>query len=271
MPSQQRVRPADDIHPADVIKGWDEAAAECTGFFAGGEEFYHRYLINPAILELLDDLRDKQVLDLACGEGHLARSLAERTQGQIQLLGVDASEKMISIAQAKSQELSHCLTFQQVDACHLDPLPADFFDVTVCNMALMDIQDYGQAIREVARTLKPTGLFVFSILHPCFMTPGSGWLRDDEDNITGWRVDDYFSSLAWEWTIKTQMTRETYSFHRPLSDYVSALRQAGFVILDLREPRPSPELIQMKPRLVHNLKRGDFLVVKCGLGEKRAG
>jgi ubiquinone/menaquinone biosynthesis C-methylase UbiE len=255
-------RPADDISNEAAIQSWDEAAEEFTHFFAEGEEFYHKHLINPAVLELLDDIEGKTVLDLACGEGHLARDLAERTRGNVHIFGIDASQRMIKIARAKSQAFRDCLTFQQADTGHLDPFQADFFDLAICNMALMDIKDYAQAIREVARTLKVKGQFVFSILHPCFMTPGSGWIRDEDETITGWRIDHYFSHLAWQWTIKKQMTRETYCFHRPLSDYVSALRAAGFVIADMREPEPTPELIQLKPRLIHNRKRGDFLVIK---------
>jgi hypothetical protein len=48
-----------------------------------------------------------------------------------------------------------------------------------------------------------------------------------------------------------------------LEVYVSALRGAGFVITDIREPRPSPELIVQYPRLACELIRGDFMVVKC--------
>jgi ubiquinone/menaquinone biosynthesis C-methylase UbiE len=41
-------------------------------------------------------------------------------------------------------------------------------------MALMDIKDYDQAIREVARTLKPKGLFVFSISASLLYDAGQG-------------------------------------------------------------------------------------------------
>ena len=58
-------------------------------------------------------------------------------------------------------------------------VPAASFDLVVCNMALMDIKDYAAAIREAARVLKPGGEFVFSILHPCFITAGSGWIKKD--------------------------------------------------------------------------------------------
>lgn len=265
MPLQHGLRQAGDISNEEVINNWNEAAEEFSSFFAEGEEFYHKHLINPAVMDLLGDIEGKTILDLGCGEGHLARNLAELTSGKIRGFGVDASEKMISTAQAKSQAFTLCLTFQQADAGELTGFQDDFFDIAVCNMALMDIKDYTQAIREVARTLKMKGVFIFSILHPCFMTPGSDWIKDEHDHIIGWKVADYYLNLAWQWTIKSRMKKQTYHFHRTLQDYFSALRTCGFVVADIREPGPSPELIQMKSRLIHNLKRADFLVVKSVL------
>ena len=61
----------------------------------------------------------------------------------------------------------------------------------------------------------------------------------------------------------------TYLFHRTLEDYVTALRQGGFVIADLREPGPSKELIEQDPGLAPDLKMSFFLVVKCVLAGAR--
>ena len=265
MPVQHQLQPADDISHQDVIGSWDQAAEEFASFFAEGDEFYHKHIINPCLIDLLGDLGRKTILDVGCGEGHLARYLADQTHRSIQVIGIDASEKMIRIAREKSQDFSDCLAFQQGDMTDLAGVPSGFFDIAICNAALMDIKNYTQAIKEVARTLKAQGAFVFSILHPCFHTPGSGWLKDKDDNIVGWRVDSYYANLAWKWTPKSRMSRETYCFHRTLADYVTALREAGFVITDLREPTPSEELLERDPWLARELIRGDFLVVKSVL------
>jgi ubiquinone/menaquinone biosynthesis C-methylase UbiE len=262
MPLPHNLWQANNISNDDAVNSWNEAAQEFTSFFAEGEEFYHKYLINPTLLELLGDIEGKTILDLACGEGHLARTLAELTKSNIKIFGLDASANMVKIAAEKSQAFASCLTFQQADAADLVEFQADFFDLAVCNMALMDIKDYVQAIGEVARTLKAKGQFIFSILHPCFMTPQSGWVKDEQDKVIGWRVSDYYTHLAWKWTIKSKMKSETYYFHRTLEDYFAALGEYGFVVTAIREPMPSKELIEMKPRLVHNLQRADFLIVK---------
>ncbi len=265
MPVQRQIQRADDISHQEVIGSWDQAAEEFASFFAAGDEFYHKHIINPCLIDLLGDLSGKTVLDVGCGEGHLARYLADETKRSIQVIGIDASEKMIRIAEEKSQDFADCLAFRQADVTDLAGIPSGFFDVAICNSALMDIKNYSQAIKEVSRTLKAQGVFVFSILHPCFHTPDSDWLKDEDDNTVGWRVGSYYANLAWKWTPKSRMSRETYCFHRTLADYVAALREAGFVITDLREPTPSEELLEQHPRLARELIRADFLVVKSVL------
>jgi len=265
MSLQHKLWQADNISNDEAVNSWNEAAQEFTSFFAEDEEFYHKYLINPSLLELIGRIEGKTILDLACGEGHLARNLAKLTKGNIKVFGVDASANMVNIAAEKSQAFSRCLTFRQADAGDLIEFQTDFFDIAICNMALMDIKDYVQVIGEVARTLKAKGDFIFSILHPCFMTPQSEWIKDKNDNVIGWRVRDYYARLVWKWTIKSKMKSETYCFHRTLEDYFRALSKSGFVVTDIREPVPGQELIEMKPRLVRNLQRADFLIVKSVL------
>lgn len=264
MSVQHQLHRANDISNKDAIGSWDQAAAEFASFFSEGNEFYHTHIINPCLLDLLGDLEGKTVLDLGCGEGHLDRHLADVAKG-IRIIGVDASENMIRIAREKSQDYADRLGFQQADASDLAGIPPAFFDVAICHMALMDIKDYTQAIKEISRTLKPQGVFVFSILHPCFHTPGSDWVKDQDGNTIGWRVGSYYANLAWKWTVKSRMSRETYYFHRTLEDYVGALREAGFVIADIREPAPSEELLEKYQRQAREMIRGDFLLAKCVL------
>ena len=277
MDCQSEFRQPDEVSAADAVRHWDAAAEEFASFFADGEEQYHRDIINPCLLDVLGDVSGMTVLDLACGEGHFARGLAERTGGRVQVVGVDASENMLriardKIAREKSAGFSDCISFRLADAAHMPEVADDTFDVVVCNMALMDIKDYAAAVAEVARVLRPGGAFVFSILHPCFITPGSGWLRDDPDALgpeskTGWRVDNYHSRLVVVQPVKPgRMQSPTHCFHRTLEDYVRALREAGFVVTDLREPVPTPEQIAGDPGFGPDLKLSAFLVVKAANG-----
>jgi ubiquinone/menaquinone biosynthesis C-methylase UbiE len=274
MDEQDGVLSPDDVSNEEVIDSWDRAAEEFASYFADGEEFYHKHIISPTMIDLLDEIAGKTILDLACGEGHFARRLAELAKGNVKITGVDASKNMIRIAREKSEQYSGCMSFQVVDASRMPELQSGSFDIAVCNMALMDIKDYAAAIREVARVLKPKGVFAFSILHPCFMTPGSGWIKEDPeradpDNKVGWKVDNYHYTLVCNSLIKS-MKDKAYYFHRTLEDYFCALREGGFVVADLREPVPSRELIKEDPGHGPDLKMSAFLIVRgILLGQQR--
>ena len=276
MAAHDTIIPADTIKPAEAvsqeeaIQCWDDAAEEFAGRFKKNEEFFHKHFINPTFLDLLGDVKGKAVLDVACGEGHFSRKLAEQAKGDIQITGVDASKKLIEIAQKKNEPFSRSIQFLVGDASCLDGLSSDSFDVAICNMALMFIKRYEDAIQEVARVLKPQGHFVFSLLHPCFLTPGSGWILEDSSDEKkakriAWKTDNYHLGLVYHGVMVECDTKETYYFCRTLEDYFRALRKAGFVVEDLREPLPPKELMERHPSFRGEEKRSLFLILKCKL------
>jgi ubiquinone/menaquinone biosynthesis C-methylase UbiE len=259
---------ADAVSQEEAMQCWDDGAEEFAGRFKRNEEFFHKHVINPTLLNLLGDVKDKAVLDVACGEGHFSRKLAEQAKGDIQITGIDASKKLIDIAQKKNKPFSHCIRFLLGDASRLDQLSSNSFDVVVCNMALMFIKRFEETIQEVARVLKPQGSFVFSLLHPCFLTPGSGWILEDSPDKKkgkriGWKTDNYHLGLVYHGVMTVCDTKETYYFCRTLEDYFRALRKGGFVVEDLREPLPPKELMERHPNFKGEEKRSMILIMKC--------
>jgi hypothetical protein len=118
--------------------------------------------------------------------------------------------------------------------------------------------------------LKPGGIFVFSLLHPCFLTPGSDWIMDDSNGTgeaqrVGWKTDNYHLRLAARDVMFVCDTQETYYFCRTLEDYARTLRNAGFVLTDLREPLPPKAMMERKPEFQAEVKRGLFLIIKAVL------
>lgn len=270
MAGQDTILPLDAVSQEEAIQCWDDAAEEFAGRFKTDEEFFHKVMINPVLLDLLGDVKGKAVLDVACGEGHFSRKLAEQAKSNIQITGIDASKKLIEIAQKKNKSFSHCIRFLIGDASRLDQLSSNSFDVVVCNMALMFIKRFEETIQEIARVLKPGGLFVLSILHPCFLTPGSGWILEDspetgKGNRIGWKTDNYHLRLVSHGVMRECDTKETYYFCRTLEDYFRALRKSGFAVMDLREPLPPKELMENNPNFKAEEKRSIFLIMKCKL------
>ena len=141
------------------------------------------------ILRMLGDIEDTRICDLACGEGFLARILAER--GGI-VTGIDLSKNLLGHAERQSE--GHRIKYFRDDAQTLNTVSDDSFDAVVCSMALMDIQDLSGTFATVKRVLRSNGVFIFSILHPCFETPFDAEnppiMEDDEGNFSEVEVRD---------------------------------------------------------------------------------
>ena len=95
------------------------------------------------------------VLDLACGAGFLASALAGAGH---EVTGVDLSAE--SLAVARRHDASGRVRYLEMDA-HALELPDASFDV-VCAMDFLEHTERpGAVIAEVARVLRPGGLFFF--------------------------------------------------------------------------------------------------------------
>ncbi|MGC2694667.1 MAG: class I SAM-dependent methyltransferase [Candidatus Angelobacter sp.] len=97
------------------------------------------------------------VLDLACGTGEPAISLAMSLQGTGEVTGVDTALASLKIAEerAKQRALSN-VKFQPADAHHL-PLADNSFDRITSRLGVMFFTDLPRALYEMRRVLKPKG------------------------------------------------------------------------------------------------------------------
>jgi 2-polyprenyl-3-methyl-5-hydroxy-6-metoxy-1,4-benzoquinol methylase len=227
------------------IAAWDSNAEAWAERVRTGTDHNRVYLLDPATLDVLGDVKDLRILDLGCGEGRFSRILAQRGAS---LTGVDLSSRMIDLARESEAKEPLGVDYHVSDAADISFLPDSSFDIVLAYLSLFDVPDYESAIREAARVLVPSGRFVFSVSHPCFTMPGSGWetrypnsLRD-KDRLF-YRVDDYLPARSYEVKI-WPTSNPIVNHHRPLSDYAHALRAAGFVIRDIIEPTPDPKLVE---------------------------
>jgi len=90
------------------------------------------------------------VLDAACGTGDLA--LADLRAGASRVVGVDFSERMLELAQRKSNEVE----WIQGDLCRL-PFPDRTFQAVTIGFGMRNVTDRAGALRELRRVLAPGG------------------------------------------------------------------------------------------------------------------
>jgi ubiquinone/menaquinone biosynthesis C-methylase UbiE len=232
------------------VSGWDRMVEWWDEQIGDEGDLWHRALIDPPLLQLAGAVGGLRVLDLACGNGYLSRRFAR--QGAT-VSGVDASAAIIERARAREVREPLGITYHMADAAHLAMLEDGAFDLVVCNMALMDIENAAGAIQEVARVLRTPGRFVASLAHPCFEKLGtSGWAIERIYPVTTiWRKMSHYRELTaadFPWHKVPGQIIYTPTYHRPLSWYFRTLRAAGFVVTAFEEPEPTEEFLATSPQ-----------------------
>lgn len=114
-----------------------------------------------AIVEVAEVAQSMRVLDVACGTGEPAISIAALV-GNGEVVGVDLSPGPLKIAAQRS--LTNA-TFQQADAHHL-PFPDNNFDRITSRLGVMFFSDLPRAVAEMHRVLKPGGKAVLLVWGP---------------------------------------------------------------------------------------------------------
>ncbi len=237
---------------------WDHVAAWYDTLVEEGRSDHFEQVIVPGTLHLVKPLAGMRVLDVACGQGNLARKMTELGMA---VVGVDVSERLIEAARRRSKEFQ--LRFEVGDARDLAnaAIGDEPFDCVTCIMALMNIDPIEPVLRGCFSRLKPGGSLVGVILHPAFRAPGqTSWGWDEakarsESPKQYRRVDGYLSNGQVPITMNPGKAArgaeavQTWTFHRPLQTYVRVLNEAGFLIEALEE-WPSARSSQAGPRAV---------------------
>lgn len=242
----------------EAIQRWDQHAEVFTMNYDEHGGVHREVLLNPAIFSLIEQTSGVSILDAGCGEGYLSRILAKQGAN---ITAIDYSKKMLEIAKRKTPtELS--VQFHHGNCEKLDYLKSSTFDMIVSNMVIQDFADYEAAFSEMYRLLKEGGYYIFSILHPCFVTPESGWQRDHEGHKTHWKIDNYFFEGVYEQQMPADSEEKIVFYHRTLTSYFKAIQRAGFSVEALVEPKPSQEMLTKYPHFEEDLNVSNFIVFK---------
>jgi 2-polyprenyl-3-methyl-5-hydroxy-6-metoxy-1,4-benzoquinol methylase len=143
---------------------------------------FQRLLIGPATENLLELRGGELVLDIACGNGNFSRRMA---QLGAQVVAFDFSQTFIERARAHSTKFGDQIEYQRIDAAQQEQLLSlgpNRFDAAVCNMALMDMPDIDPLIETLPQLLKTGGMFIFSVMHPCFNSSGANKIIEEGDS-----------------------------------------------------------------------------------------
>lgn len=217
-------------------RGWDPVAAWYDKLVGETGSDYHRNVILPATLRMLDPQKGESVIDVCCGQGVLVKPLLDAGVGKF--TGIDASPRLVDAARLRHSTEAR-VSLIVADACQPAPPWADgSHDAATCIMAVHDVPDAVALFTNLAKSLKPGGRAVMVFMHPCFRIPRkSHWGWDADQKIQFRRLDSYTTPL--EIPITTHPGKssgeQTAFHHRPLAELLTAMGQGGLAITGCEE------------------------------------
>jgi SAM-dependent methyltransferase len=215
---------ADSADPAG-INDYDSFAE---AYAASNEtNLVNAYYERPGMLALAGDVAGRRILDAGCGAGPLFAALRDR--GAI-VTGIDKSAGMLELARRR---LGDDADLQVAELGSSVPFPDDTFDDVTASLVLHYLQDWGPALAELRRVLKPGGRLIVSVDHPFAINL---WLRE------AGHEPDYFATYNYicEWTVGGQTALLRF-WARPLHAMTDAFSAAGFRISVISEPAAAPD------------------------------
>jgi SAM-dependent methyltransferase len=218
-----------DLTPDEAAnqRWWDAQAAayiERSGAFIAKGLAWGVWQIPEAELNVLGDVSGKDVLELGCGAAEWSRALARLGARPVAL---DLSAERI--AQARAAMGADGLDFPLLQASALAvPCPDASFDVVFCDYGATHFADPYALVPEVARLLRPGGVFAFSGAAPF------AWVALDRERET-WVEElrqPYFGMHRHEWpdgVVEYQLAH---------GEWIRLFRESGFEIEALIEVQP---------------------------------
>jgi 2-polyprenyl-6-hydroxyphenyl methylase/3-demethylubiquinone-9 3-methyltransferase len=150
-----------NVDPAELAK-FDSLAAR---WWDTDGDFKPLHEINPLRLGWIRrhvDLEGCKALDIGCGGGILAESMAE---AKAVVTGVDMAEGPLSVARLHQLESGAAVEYQKTTAEELAEKNAGKYDVVTCLEMLEHVPDPSQVIRSCAELVRPGGHVFFSTIN----------------------------------------------------------------------------------------------------------
>jgi len=225
-------------------------------------DYYHEHLVIPGVKKLLNLKTDSNLVDIGCGDGVLGRNIDRN----IKYTGLDNASSLIHIARTKNKSPYHKYIF--ADATKDLSLNENKFTHAVIVLSLQNMENPQKAILNASKLSDEKGILVIVLNHPCYRIPRqSGWGIDETNKQHYRKVYKYLSPMKIPITMHPgqDVSPVTWSFHRPLEDYITMINEAGFMISDICEWSSDKESIGRASKM-ENRARAEiplFMAIKA--------
>ena len=192
--------------------------------WASPEILWGALRVPEAELQVLGDVRDKDVLELGCGTGYFSSWLGRRGA---RVVGLDVSDQQLATAQMLQVEFGYRYPLFQASAENA-PFADQSFDLLISEYGASIWADPYVWVPEGARLLRPGGQLIFLVNGILVML-----CMPDEDvmlPVVDQLVRPFFGIHRFDWK-----TDESAEFHIGHGAWIRLLRANGFEVEDLIE------------------------------------
>jgi SAM-dependent methyltransferase len=159
------------LHDAELARRYDAELADCALLSVDGQ-FVEQHFDRPG-----------RFVDLGCGTGRLLLPLARRGYW---VLGVDLSEEMLKVADAKARAAGVPVALVRANLVELDGLEGETFDYAACLFSTLGMiagaDERRRVVEHAFRLLRPGGKLVLHVHNRWFSfwdPQGRRWLLRD--------------------------------------------------------------------------------------------
>ena len=152
---------AQNVDPDEIAK-FEQLAAR---WWDPHSEFKPLHDINPLRLKYIHDragLKDKSVLDVGCGGGILAESMAAYGA---RVTGIDLGEAPLAVARLHLKESGQKVEYLHLSAEDIARERPESYDIVTCMEMLEHVPEPASTIDACARLVKPGGQVFFSTIN----------------------------------------------------------------------------------------------------------
>lgn len=194
----------------------DKFSALASRWWDPESEFKPLHAINPLrlgwIMEQSGSLEGKHIVDVGCGGGILAESMAK---AGAKVTGIDLAERSLKIARLHGLESGVAVDYKTISAEQLASESPGQFDVVTCMEMLEHVPDPGSIVQACATLVKPGGWVFFSTLN-----------RNPKSFL--------FAIVGAEYLLR-MLPKGTHSYENFIkpSELASSVRHAGLTMIQL--------------------------------------
>lgn len=214
------------------------------------------YVIKPAILEILGNIKSKKILEIGCGSGFWLKILSKKGA---KCTGIDKEKNQIKAAKKDNKEK---IKYYLGNAANLTKIINDKFDIVLIEKVFLEVpslRKIKKILKEAYKITKKSGFVLIDDLHP--MVPHL--------NLPNFKTEknyNYFRSGAKIKGISKRVDGgETVyvDYHWTLENLCNAITETGFKIVKIKEPNPSKEIVKKYPYLKYRKDKPSALIIKA--------